>query len=155
MKKNITQTAQESIGEKPEKVVKAISSKSAQIRIPSQRPIAQWASKKRHTTQQVTKEWSDEVSQTDRATLYLPSSKESGKDLAPKRIQRFPLKTSKILKKIAELQGLPRRKHKISKSTEADEVLKKQQDSDELWRDMIKPHEERHFQIGRLTNFFS
>ena len=133
----------------------ALPAKSAQIRIPSQRPVPQLSSKKKHETQQVTKEWNEEVTHTDRVSLYLPSAQSQGKDLTPKRIQRFPLKTSKILKKIAELQEMPQRKHKVSRASEANEELKKQQDSDELWRDMIKPHEERHFQIGRITNYFS
>lgn len=155
MKKNITQTAQETLEDNSHPTVKALPAKSAQIRIPSQRPVPPINSKKKHETHQVTKEWNDEVSHTDRVSLYLASTLKTGKDLAPKRIQRLSLKTSKILKKIAELQELPQRKHKVSKTTEVNEALKKQQDSDELWRDMIKPHEERNFQIDRIANFFS
>lgn len=58
---------------------------------------------------------------------------------------------------MAELHESARRniEHSVSVVDETDEQEKIEQSQDELWREMIKPHEERQFQIGRVTNYFS
>lgn len=158
MKKNVTQTAQASMGGKPESQVKSLPAASAQIRIPTQRPVPQLNHHIKRTTQQVTKEWTPEVTHTDRVSSYLSPEASEGQDLSHRRIERFhQRKTASLLRKIAELHEASSRKvdNKVSRVDEEDAQKKKENDSDELWRDMIKPHVERHFQIGRITNFFT
>lgn len=153
MKKNISQTVQEAIGEK-KREAKAFPA----IRIPTQRPVPQLNHHIKRETQQVTKEWTAEVSHTDQVTSHFPPTSEAAPDLAPKRIQRFhQKKTVSLLKKMVELHAAASKKvdRKVKVVAETNAQQKLEQNQDELWRDMIKPHEERQFQIGRITNFFS
>ena len=160
MKKNVTQTAQASLPGKEDRSTstKALPVASAQIRIPSQRPIPQLNHHIKRETQQVTKEWTAEVSHTNQVSSHLAQASKVPSSLACKRIQRFhQKKTASLLKKMAELHDSARRKvdHKVTIVSETNSQELLQNNQDELWRDMMKPHEERHFQIGRITNFFS
>lgn len=155
MKNNITQTAQISMGEKPDTKAKALTVRGAHIRIPTQRPIPQLDHHIKRETQQVTHEWSEEVAHTNRVSSHLPVSRPATKEFVQRRIERFhQKKTINLLKKMAELHESTSRK-KVSITREKSAQQKLENDSDELWRDMIKPHEERQFQIGRIANFFT
>jgi hypothetical protein len=149
MEDNVTQTAQASL-EQNRRPAKTSSFASAQIRLPTQRPASQHDHHIKRETQQVTKEWTAEVAHTDRLSPQLPAVKATSPILAPKRIQR--LHTS-LLKKMAELRSTAR--INVDRKVAAKSSPQQSQTQDELWRDMIKPHEERHFQIGRITNYFS
>ncbi len=154
MKNTITDTAQASLAEKKDHPVKVLPA-GAQIRIPTQRPVPQLKTRIKKTTEQVSKEWTAEASHTDRLSSQLPSAPDAASKLAPKRIQRFhQKKTSSLLKKMAELHDQASQKidHKVVAESSSRQKLEKAQD--ELWRDMMKPQVERHFQIDRLTNFF-
>jgi hypothetical protein len=162
MKKNITEAVQASFKEKNQDPVqdpvKALPASSSQIRIPTQRPVPQLNHRIKRKTQQVSKEWTAEVSHTDQFTSHLPPSSEAAPDLAPRRIQRFhQKKNSALLKKMVELHDSAKRKveHKVSVVAESTSQQKLEKEQDELWRDMMKPHEERHFQIGRVINYYS
>ncbi|MBP7075295.1 MAG: hypothetical protein KBA81_07940 [Rhabdochlamydiaceae bacterium] len=158
MKKNIRETAQASFSDPADQTGKALPTTSSQIRLPAQRPIAQVSSSTQRQTEQVTKEWSKEVSHTDQVSSQVSVSSEKAPGLASKRVQRFhSKKTMTVLKKMAELNESARRniEHNVSVVAESSEQEKLEQSQDELWRDMIKPHEERQFQIGRITNYFS
>ena len=154
MKKNISETAQASLGDKKEYPTKALPAHSAQIRIPSQRPIPQLNHHVKRETEQVSKEWSEEVSHTDQVSFHLPPTSAPAADLAPKRIQRFhQKKTLAVLKKMAELHEAASLQvdHKVMVAHESNGEQKQQQAQEELWRDMIKPHVERKFQIDRFS----
>ncbi len=156
MKKNITQTAQERLPEKNDQAAKALPASSAQIRIPTQRPVPQLNNHIERQTKQITKEWTSEVSHTDTLSSQFTAAPKKSTELAPKRIQRLhSKKMSTLLRKMAELHESSRKKvtQKVSVMEEPEKKLEQKQD--ELWRDMMKPHEERHYQIGRMTNYFS
>ena len=158
MKKNIRQTAQASLSDQPDQAGKALPLSSSQIRIPAQRPTPQVQPSTQRQTEQVTKEWSKEVSHTDQVSSQVPISSEKAPGLASKRVQRFhSKKTTAVLKKMTELHESARRniEHNVSVVAETSEQELLEQSQDELWREMIKPHEERQFQIGRVTNYFS
>ena len=147
MKKNISETAQASLGDKIEYPTKALPAQSAQIRIPTQRPIPQLNHHIKRETEQVSKEWSEEVSHADQLSFHLPPTSAPAGDLAPKRIQRFhQKKTLAVLKKMAELHGAASGQvdHKVTSPLGIES-------QDELWRDMIKPQVERKFQIDRFS----
>jgi exonuclease VII large subunit len=156
MKKNISKTAQEMLGEKQDHPTRSLPTSSAQIRIPTQRPAAQLDHHIKHETHQVTKEWTAEATHTEQALYHLVSSYEAAPDLSPKRIQRLHLKKN-LLKKMAELHAAAGKRvdRKVNIVDQTNTQQKLEQNQDELWRDMIKPHEERQFQIGRITNFYS
>ena len=158
MEDNVTQTAQASFLEKNRRPARAfpraLPAASAQIRIPTQRPVSQFDHHIKRQAQQVTNEWTAEVAHTDKLSSQLPATTKTPPDLAPKRIQRFYQKiTTTLLKKMVELHNAARKQVDCKVAAKSSPQL--QQNQDELWRDMIKPHEERHFQIGRITNYFS
>lgn len=156
MKKNIFQTVQARLPEQNDQASKALPATSAQIRIPTQRPVPHLNHHIQRETKQVTKEWTTEVSHTDTLSPQLTTAPKKSADLAPKRIQRLHIKKmSTLLRKMAELHETSRKKvsQKVSVVDESQKKLEHKQD--ELWRDMMKPHEERQYQIGRITNYFS
>ncbi len=158
MKKNITQTAQASLSGQDEQPGKAFPASSSQIRTSAERPVPQMCSSIQRQTEQVTKEWSAEVSHTDQVSSQVSTSSGKAPKLASKRVQRFhSKKTSAVLKKMAELHDSASKnmEHSVSIVAETSEQKMLEKSHDELWLDMIKPHEERQFQIGRITNYFS
>jgi hypothetical protein len=80
-------------------------------------------------------------------------------DLIPHRVKRWKIKECQhIARKIKALSGQKGagRQFKIEDLNEDSQLLNKKENSqDELWKEMIKAKEERHFQIGRITKFFS
>ena len=155
--KDLSKTVLASLDKNKQKTAsQAISAHRSQIRLPSQRPQPQTDSKKRHnTTQLVTKEWKPEVAHTTEVSSHLSTQPETPHDLPPKKIQRFHLKKTKdILQKMKEL-------HEKAKGMGAFVVknpknkAKLEADQDEEWRDLMKSREERHFHIGRITNYFT
>lgn len=156
MKKNIIQTVQEHLPEQQGQAPKALPATSAQIRVPTQRPAVQLNNKIKRQTKQVTKEWTSEVSHTDSLSSQFASAPQKSTELAPKRIQRFHIKKmSSLLRKMVELHEGAGKKVSQKVSVVDESQKKPEEKHDELLRDMMKPHEERHYQIGRLTNYFS
>jgi hypothetical protein len=154
MEDNVAQTAQASLLKKNGRPTKALPATSAQIRIPTQRPVSQSDHHIKRKTEHVTKEWTAEVAHTDKLSPQLPLATDTQPALAPKRIQRLHQKiTIALLKKMAELHSTARTQ--VDCKVAAKSSPQHHHDQDELWRDMMKPHEERHFQIGRITNYFS
>jgi hypothetical protein len=150
---NISQTALASLDEnrKQSRAYKALPSSTS--RVPSQRPAPQTFSKKQRKTEQVTKEWTSEATHADKFSSQLPAPLDQAGDLSPKKIQRFHIKkTRAVLQKMKEL-------HEKAQKSVTNQVSVSEQPlengQDELWRDMMKPHEERHFRIGNVTNFFT
>jgi len=158
MKRNLSKTVHDSVKEKVEVKWDTLTKASAPIRMPKQRPISHKKPEKSHQVQQVTREWNEEATHTDRAASYLPTEEARAKSLAPKRIQRFQQrKAAMLLKKLVEMQQSARQKlgRKVLAQHEEDPEKKLDLQREELWRDMLKPHEERQFQIGRITNYFT
>ena len=158
MKKNIRETAQASLQGQDDLPGKALPASSSQIRISEKRPVPQVRSSIQRQTQQVTKEWSAEVSHTSQVSSQVNASSDKAPKLASKRVQRFhSKKTSAVLKKMAELHDSASKnmERSVSIVDETNEQKMLEKSHDELWLDMIKPHEERQFQIGRITNYFS
>ena len=156
MEDHVTQTAQASLMEVAQHPTKALPSTSAQIRIPTNRPVSQSKPQVKREAKQVTKEWTTEVAHADQFSTQLPADTKILPHLAPSRIQRFHQQIiSTLLKKMVELHNTARQKVDCKVADKSSVQQKLQHDHDELWRDMIKPHEERHFQIGRITNYFS
>lgn len=145
MKKNVVETFKTLLKDKKAGASKPLPAGSAQIRVPTQRPMPQLNHHIKRETQQVSKEWSGEVAHTDELLSQLPQTSKQAPTLSSKRIQRFPNLRKKLER--SEERSLQKMTASQSKTETSD--------SDELWRDMIKPHEERHFRIGRITNFFT
>jgi hypothetical protein len=145
MNKNFVETFKTLFKDKKAGASKPLPERSTRIRVPTQRPIPQFNHRIKRETQQVSKEWSGEVAHTDEVLSQLPQASKTAPTLSSKKVQRFP----NLLKKLEWLEERSLQKMTVSQpKTETS-------DSDELWRDMIKPHEERHFRIGRVTNFFT
>lgn len=157
---HITETAK-SLLEKSEKQAREPKNSSplkSQLRIPTQRPTVHQPLRKQRATQHVTKEWTPEVTHTHEISSNFSSTSKNAGSLKTKQIRPFFLKKAKeILQKIKERHTEESCKvgKRISIIHETTAQQKEQSDQNELWKEMIKTHEERHFQIGRITNFFS
>ena len=109
----------------------------------------------------VTSQWNEEAKQThDVGTHTQPPPSSAGADLIPRHIKRWKVKEyQEILRKIKALSKRKDATHhfEFELITEKKEPTKeeKEKSQDQLWQDMMKSNEERHFQIGRITNYFS
>lgn len=110
-------------------------------------------------TNAVTPEWNEESKHTHDFGSQVESSKIPGADLIPARVKRW---------KISEFEGIARKIRTMSKqravtrrfeiqSLDEKPQTSARQDSaqDQLWQEMMKAKEERQFQIGRITKYFS
>lgn len=157
---HITETAKALLEENKKQVQEPKNSSplKSQLRIPTQRPTAHQPLQKQRATQHVTKEWTPEVAHTHEISSHFSSTTKSAGSLKIKQVRSFPFKKAKeILQKIKEMHTKESCKvgKRISIIHETTAQQKEQSDQNELWKEMIKTHEERHFQIGRITNFFS
>lgn len=106
-------------------------------------------------TNQVSAEWNKESKQTHAYGCHVENPLPPGADLIPARVNRWRLRDyHAVTRKIQALGEAkePSRKHDISLLQE--EVQAKQTE-DVLWEEMLKAKEERQFQIGRITKYFS
>ncbi len=111
-------------------------------------------------TSPVSNAWNAEVTQTIACSCHMESDSVPGAHLIPERVHRWKIKNhSSIIRKMQDhirpkATELP---EKISVfTTEKDQETKNDnRKQDELWRDMMKNQEERHFHLGRITNFFT
>lgn len=154
MEKETADKLRASLPTKKSNSAKPISKSSAQIRISIQRPKALKAlsSQSKHHT--VTEKWTDKVIRKDSLTSLAIKTSDAPSHLTSQRVQRFhPKKTASTLEEMVELQE--RCGQKIDLKVTVSQNAREKQDQDELWRDMIKPHVERQFQIDRIANFFT
>ncbi len=157
-KQDVSKTARASLSEQKCEEAKALSPLMARIRIPTKRPSSTPPLTNKKSPLQATKKGSSEVACTDIVSSHLPNHPESSGNPISKRVHRWhSKKTATVLKKIGEAHEAKDRKlgEKISIVSETTPEQQLQSEQDELWRDMMKPHEERNFQISRITNFFS
>ena len=107
----------------------------------------------------VSKEWNTEVQQTSSVSSQLDSQYLPGADLIPSRVHRWTIKNyATIVKKIkgqkqSKEHEMMAQVSQISSPQEPQQAQEGQK-QDELWRDMMKSQEERHYQITRITTFF-
>ncbi len=99
----------------------------------------------------VSNEWNSEVKQTTHLASSLDLQLVPYPSLIPTRVQLWKLKSYLYL-----LRAL----HLLSKGKDLSSDISvlssdPQPSQNELWADMMKPHEERQFRIGRITNYFS
>jgi hypothetical protein len=130
------------------------------LRVPKSIPRHAVAAKAAHRkTDIVTKEWNNEVKQTSNCSSHIEQELTPGTRLIPERVHRWNIKNySSIARKMQMLV-----KTADKDMTEQVSVIASQEDQtaqadknrDELWRDMMKVNEERHFRIGRIINYFS
>jgi hypothetical protein len=154
MTKKISETAQSSLEaaskDAEEHPTQKLPVTSAQIRVSAQRPLPQLNSHVKREMHQVTKEWTSEVLHTDQLCPSCKPTTQAKQKLSPQRIQRFhQKKTRSLLKQMAEMHELAIRNEGLQMVTETN--LPQKRPEDELWRDMIKPREERLFQIDRFS----
>src|SRR3569832_942036 len=143
MQKDIIQTVQDHLPGQNDQVGKALPATSAQIRIPRQRPVAQLNNHVERKTKQVTKEWTSEVSHTNTLSSNFSTAPKKRAELAPRRIRQLPIKRmSTLLKKMIELHEESHKKLSKKVSVVKSSQKKIEQKQDELWLDMMKPHEE-------------
>ncbi|MBS0615598.1 MAG: hypothetical protein JSR58_03480 [Verrucomicrobia bacterium] len=79
-------------------------------------------------------------------------------EIIPSKIHRWKLKDpNNVVRKIKEIsQHQPSsRQYKIDKILELENESEQSRTNSELWEEALKSKEERHFQLGRITNFFS
>lgn len=94
------------------------------------------------------------LSRQSQKPLPLPKEQE----VIPSKIHRWKLKEPQdIVRKIQEIaQYQPSvRQYKIEKIIELEHEVEAGKSDTDLWEDALKAKGERHFQIGRITNFFS
>lgn len=110
-------------------------------------------------TNQVSSEWNEESKQTHDKGTHIEIDSSPISDLIPARVNRWKIKEYQhIAKKIKALSNPKKesRQFKIEDLNETSQLLKgKRTSQDELWQEMMKTKEERQFQIGRLTKYFS
>ncbi len=110
-------------------------------------------------TDAVTAQWNEGSKQANEVGSHVESSKTPGADLIPTRVKRW---------KIKEYQGIARRIKALSKykpvthsfqiealNEKAEAAVRSDTTQDQLWQEMMKSKEERQFQIGRITKYFS
>lgn len=108
----------------------------------------------------ISKEFNKEVKHTDDCSSQLDFAPQPYADLIPSRVYRWTIKNyASLAQKMQQLSkqkkaNLPENISVISASAEGDSE-KEEKKQDDLWLDMMKSHEERHFRLGRITNFFS
>lgn len=125
--------------------------------LPKQPTSAQPANRK---TDIVTKDWNKEVKQTSNCSSHMESEPTPGASLIPARVHRWNIKDySSIARKMQMLvkppEGEMTEKVSVITSSQKEEAAQDDKKQDELWRDMMKTNEERHFRIGRIINYFS
>lgn len=108
----------------------------------------------------ITKEYSKEVKQTDDCLSHLDLDPQPYADLIPSRIYCWTIKNYASI--VQKMQLLAKEKaadlpEKISLILSSSEELsaKEEKKQEDLWVDLMKSHEERHFCLGRITNFFT
>lgn len=107
---------------------------------------------------QISKESTLEVIHVDHVSSHFSPPIYKACNLLDRKVQRFHLKKLEtLLQKLVEMESNPARKvaKKVSINQDKDLQQTSSNSQDELWRDMMRPHEERHYQIGRITNYFS
>lgn len=128
--------------------------------IPPVTPPAPPKAKAQRKADVITKEFSKEVKQTDDCSSQLDFDPQPYADLIPSRVYRWTIKNyASIAQKMQQLSkqksaDLPEKISVISSSLE-EMSAKEEKKQDDLWIDMMKSHEERHFRLGRITNFFT
>ena len=130
------------------------------LRVPQSMPrqaiTAKAANRK---TDIVTKEWNNEVKQTSNCSSHIEQELTPGANLIPERVHRWNIKNyssnarkMQMLVKTADKDMT----EKVSViNSQGDQTAQANKDRDELWRDMMKTNEERHFRIDRIINYFS
>jgi len=124
-------------------------------------PNSQFSTKnQQRQTAIISQDWSKEAKHTSEYSAQFEPNLSPGAHLIPKRVHRWNLKNYAAI--VGKMKALAKSKStemptKVSlvKSSKAAQSEKKDKASDDLWRDLMKTNEERNFQIGRITNFFS
>lgn len=131
------------------------------LRVPSTVPRQATTSKPAtRKTDVVTKDWNKEVKQTSNCSPHMESEPSPGASLIPARVHRWNIKNySSIARKMQMLvkpqEGEMTEKVSVITSSQEEQTAHDNKKQDELWRDMMKTNEERHFRIGRIINYFS
>ncbi len=90
--------------------------------------------------------------------LPLPKDPEGSQEIIPAKIHRWKLQEHHhVVRKIHEISKHQpsSRQYKIDMISDLSEDNNARSSQSELWEEALKSKEERHFQIGRITNFFS
>jgi len=104
---------------------------------------------KAHSANQINSGWNSEVSHAHEIAIQMEPSPAA--ELIPRHIHRWQIKDSfEIVRKI----GMLVRNGKTGGAFKAT-VLHQKDVGEENWQETLQPKGERHFQIGRITNYFS
>lgn len=107
-------------------------------------------------TTPISKGWKSDATQTAVYSSHLGSKTPAGAYLVPERVRRWK-DPSSVINKMRRPCGAAKLPENISLMDGSQErkVRIEEEKQDELWRDLMKNQEERHFRIGRITNFFT
>ena len=124
--------------------------------MPRQATTAKAATRK---TDIVTKEWNNEVKQTSSFSSHIEQELTPGANLIPERVHRWNIKNYSSNARKKQMLVKTAEKDMTEKvcviTSQEDQTAQANKDLDELWRDMMKTNEERHFRIDRIINYFS
>ncbi len=98
------------------------------------------------------------LSRESQKPLPLPKEPEGNQEMIPAKIYRWKLQEHHyVVQKIQEISKYQpsSRQYKIDKLADLSEDNQASSSQSELWEEALKSKEERHFQIGRITNYFS
>lgn len=130
------------------------------LRVPNHVPRQAPAKPVIRKTDIVTKEWNKEVQQTSNCSSQIDVEPSPVASLIPARVHRWSIKNYASIARQMQMHVKPKKgemteKVSVISSSEEQQTAKEEKKQDELWRDMMKTNEERHFNIGRITNYFS
>jgi len=106
----------------------------------------------------VSSEWNQESKQTHACGCHVENPLPPGADLIPARVKRWRLKEYHLVARKIQALGETKessRKYDITLLQEETPTSQSQSSQDALWEEMIKAKEERQFQLGRITKYFS
>jgi hypothetical protein len=106
----------------------------------------------------VTSEWKKEVERTHACGCHVENSASPGADLIPARVKKWQLRGHHLIvrkiKALSKTNEAPS-KHSVTHIQQQSSKASSQDGQDALWEEMIKAKEERQFQLGRITKYFS
>lgn len=109
-------------------------------------------------TSLISSEWSPESKQTHACGCHVENPLPPGADLIPARVKRWCLRDYHLIARKIQALGATKessRKYNITVLQEEDSTAQSENSQEELWEEMIRVKEERQFQLGRITKYFS
>lgn len=158
--KELLEKIQNALRETPSEPQTHSYAQTTALRVPNHVPMQAPAKPVTRKTDVVTKEWNKEVQQTSNCSSHIDVEPSPVASLIPNRVHRWNIKNYASIARHMQMHVKPKKgemteKVSVISTSEEQQATKEEKKQDELWRDMMKNNEERHFRIGRITNYFS